>query len=322
MKKNTILLTGSAGFIGFHVAQRLLREGVEVIGIDAINDYYSRSLKKDRNKILLKYTGYHFFEANIANRHSIGEIFKQYKIGKICNLAAQAGVRYSLDNPFAYEESNIMGFLTVLETAKKFGIRQVVYASSSSVYGNNTMPRTGFSETDSVDKPISVYGVTKRANELLAYTYHSLYDMQLTGLRFFTVYGPWGRPDMAYFKFADAITKGNPIDIYNQGKMKRDFTYIEDIVDGVYAALQNPFPYEIFNLGNSHTVKLMDFIKCLEDKIGMKAQYNLLPMQPGDLKETFANIVKARKHLGFSPKTDIADGISLFIDWYKRYYKI
>ena len=315
----TILVTGSAGFIGFHVAKKLLSLGKEVIGIDILSDYYDVELKKDRNKILQENKNYTFYQCDIREQANLSDIFEKEKIDSICHLAAQAGVRYSLQNPIIYEETNIKGFLHILELARKQTISKIIYASSSSVYGGNDMPKGGFSEKDAVNQPISIYGATKRADELLAYTYHHLYDMQLTGLRFFTVYGPWGRPDMAYFSFAKAISEGKPITIFNNGNMKRDFTYIDDIVDGVISAMNNAYPYEIFNLGNAHPVQLAQFIEILEEKLGKKAIKEYQPLQPGDLLETFANVNHAKEKLGFEAKTNIEEGLEQFVHWYKIY---
>lgn len=317
-----IIITGSAGFIGFHVAKKLLEEGITVIGIDNMNDYYDPSLKEARNKILQQYTSYIFYQIDITDNQALETIFKNHSINKICHLAAQAGVRYSLENPYIYVDVNIKGFLNILELAKKYGVKDIVYASSSSVYGNNDMSEGGFSEKDEVSKQISLYGVTKRANELLAYTYHHLYQLNLTGLRFFTVYGPWGRPDMAYFSFTKAILESHPINVYNFGKMKRDFTYIDDVVDGVIKALENPYPYEVFNIGNSHTVELKYFIACIEKEIGKKAIIDYQPLQPGDVLETFANISHAKEMLGFTPTTKIEEGLRKFVQWYKDYFHI
>lgn len=317
-----ILLTGSAGFIGFHVARKLLSLGEAVIGIDNLNDYYDPDLKIARNELLIKHKNYTFYQSDIRDWDSLREIFAKEKIDSICHLAAQAGVRYSLVNPFVYEETNNKGFLHILECAKTHKIQNIIYASSSSVYGGNIMSKGGFSETDSVDRPISVYGATKRANELLAYTYHHLYNMHLTGLRFFTVYGPWGRPDMAYFSFVKAIYEEKAIEIFNNGKMKRDFTYIDDIVDGVIAALDKAYPYEIFNLGNSHPVELEKFIKILEKKVGKSAKKIHKPMQPGDLLETFANTTHAKEKLGFEASTNIEEGLEKFVAWYMSYYNL
>jgi len=243
-------------------------------------------------------------------------IFKKHKFNKICHLAAQAGVRYSLENPLAYEKSNILGTLVMLEMAKKYNVKYFVFASSSSIYGNNK--KTPFSEEDNVDYPVSLYAATKKSSELLAYTYHHLYSLNCTGLRFFTVYGPWGRPDMAYFKFTKAILEDKPIDVYNYGKMKRDFTYISDITDGILAAIDNPFPYEIINLGNNKPIELSYFIECIENALKKKAKKNMLPMQPGDVKITYANIKKAEKLLNYKPKVKIEEGINRFVGWYKE----
>ncbi len=319
-KNSKIIITGSAGFIGFHVAKKLLEEGRTVIGVDNMNDYYDPSLKEARNKILQQYNSYTFYQVDITDNQALESIFRSHKIDKICHLAAQAGVRYSLENPYIYVDVNIKGFLNILEMAKKYKVKDVVYASSSSVYGNNAMSEGGFSEKDEVSKQISLYGFTKRANELLAYTYHHLYQMNFTGLRFFTVYGPWGRPDMAYFSFTKAILEGRPIKVYNFGKMKRDFTYIDDAVYGVIKALDQPYPYEIFNIGNSHTVELNYFIQCLENEVGKKAIIDPQPLQPGDVLETFANLSHASKMLDFTPTTKIEEGLRKFVRWYKDYF--
>lgn len=321
MAKSKILVTGSAGFIGFHVAKRLLERGENVIGIDNFNDYYAVSLKKDRNKLLANDKNYSFYEEDIINREKLEEIFASHRIDKICHLAAQAGVRYSLQNPSAYIRTNVEGFINVLEVSRKNQIKDIVYASSSSVYGNNPMPKNGFSEQDAVNQPISVYGMTKRANELTAYTYHHLYKMNLTGLRFFTAYGPWGRPDMAYFSFTKAILEGEPIEVFNHGKMKRDFTYIDDVVDGVLKALDKPYPYEVFNIGNSQTVELSYFISRIEKELGKKAILDMQALQPGDVVETFADISHAKEFLDFHPQTAIDEGIGRFVKWYKSYYE-
>lgn len=317
----SILVTGSAGFIGFHVAKKLLEFGATVIGIDNMNEYYDPSLKQARNQMLLTFNNYTFHHIDIANKNELETIFKDNKIDKICHLAAQAGVRYSLENPFVYEETNIRGFLNILELAKAHDIKDIVYASSSSVYGKNQMPDTGFSERDSVNQQISLYGVTKRTNELMAFTYHHLYKMNLTGLRFFTVYGPWGRPDMAYFSFTKAILENKPIKVYNFGKMKRDFTYIDDAVDGVIRAIEKSYPNQIFNIGNSLTVDLMHFINCIEEELGKKAVIDPQPLQPGDVLETFANISHAKEKLGFNPKIKIEEGLHEFVTWFNEYYR-
>jgi UDP-glucuronate 4-epimerase len=310
----TILVTGAAGFIGFHVSRKLLERGDKVIGIDNLNNYYDVNLKLMRLDVLKKYPEFVFYKEDLAEG-----ISPKAKIDKICHLAAQAGVRYSLEKPLEYERSNILGTLNVFEFARQNGIKDVVYASSSSVYGN--CKEKPFREDLKLDEPISLYAATKKANELMAYSYHHLYGLNMTGLRFFTVYGPYGRPDMACFKFADKIINGETIDIYNQGDMKRDFTYVEDIVDGVVSAIDHPFPYEIFNLARSETVNLMEFIKILEEKLGETAKKNFMPLQAGDVYETSGDITKARRMLGYNPKTSIAEGVKNFCDWYKEYRK-
>jgi UDP-glucuronate 4-epimerase len=318
--QKTTLVTGAAGFIGFHTVRTLLKQSVPVIGIDNLSAYYDVSLKKARLKQLLSYDNFTFYHENITNFHALQKIFSKHQIHRICNLAAQAGVRYSIEDPFTYQESNIKGFLNLLEMARKFPVDNFVFASSSSVYGNNT--KLPFSVEDDVDTPISLYAATKRSNELMAFTYSHLFHIPLTGLRYFTVYGPWGRPDMALFIFTRAILNERPIDIYNFGKMKRDFTYIDDIVDGTISSLNNPFAYELFNLGNSVTVQLMDVIEIIEDELGIEAKKKFLPLQPGDVPETYSDIDKTKKMLGFSPKITIKTGIKRFIDWYRTYYKI
>ncbi|MDP1709656.1 MAG: NAD-dependent epimerase/dehydratase family protein [Candidatus Komeilibacteria bacterium] len=315
----TILVTGSAGFIGFHVSRTLLERGNRVIGVDNFNDYYDIALKEDRNKILERHKKYRVYHSDIRNKGPLEKVFVKEKIDIICHLAAQAGVRYSLEFPGEYVQSNIEGTVNVFEAARLHNIKDVIYASSSSVYGNNPVP---WSEKQKTDEPINPYGASKRATELLAYTYHYLYKINMVGLRFFTVYGPWGRPDMAYFKFADKIVKGEPIDVYNKGRMKRDFTYVDDIVSGVLAALDKPQPYEIYNLGNSQSEKLGTLISLIEKGIGKKAKKRLLPMQAGDFLENFADITKAKQDLAFEPKTPLKVGMANFIEWYKDYYKI
>ena len=321
-----IMITGSAGFIGYHISQKLLSLGHTVIGIDNLNNYYNPQLKIDRNTILKKFPKYKFYQINIADSKKLSKVFSELtdynrlQPIKLIHLAAQAGVRYSLTHPLIYEESNIRGFINILEEARKMKIRDIVYASSSSVYGNNRVPKKGFSEKDPVDNPISLYAATKKADELIAYTYHHLYGLNCTGLRFFTVYGPWGRPDMAYFKFTRAISTGKTIDVFNQGNMYRDFTYIDDIVDGIYAALIKTYPFEIINLGNSRAVSLTYFIKCIENALGKKAKIKMLPIQPGDLKRTYADISLGRIKLNYKPRTTIKKGIMHFVTWYKDYY--
>ena len=309
------LITGTAGFIGFHTAKRLLENGINVVGIDNLNSYSDVILKKKRNELLKKYQNYRFHQIDISSSSEVQNIFKKYKFDKICHLAAQAGIRYSLINPQIYEQSNIKGFFNILECAKDFQVRDIVFASSSSVYGDSNLPKKGFNEKQKALHQVSFYGLTKKTNELMAYTYHKLYRMNLTGLRFFTVYGPWGRPDMAYFKFTEKILAHKPIDVYNKGKMWRDFTYIDDIVDGIISALNKPFGYEIFNLGNSQAVQIMTLIKLLEKELGKKAILNYRGMQQGDIKNTFADISKAKKRLDFYPKTSIEEGIGEFIKW-------
>jgi UDP-glucuronate 4-epimerase len=314
------LVTGAAGFIGFHVARSLLESGQEVIGIDNLNPYYDVSLKKGRLELMTPNPLFTFYHGDINDLAMLETIFSNHAIDRICNLAAQAGVRYSIQNPFVYEESNLKGFLNLLELARRSPVRNFVFASSSSVYGNNR--KLPFSIEDIVDTPISLYAATKKANELMAHAYSHLFDIPLTGLRYFTVYGPWGRPDMALFLFTEAIIKGRPIEIYNFGRMKRDFTYIDDIVDGTIAALDNPFKYEIFNLGNSKTVELMQLIEIIEEELGIAAKKKFLPLQPGDVPETFADIEKTKRLLGFNPKTSIRSGIRRFLSWYREYYEL
>ena len=311
-----ILVTGGAGFIGFHVAKALLERGDNVTIIDNFNDYYDVRLKQARAKELKKFNNLEIIKADISDYNTINNIFKNHKFNKICHLAAQAGIRYSLENPLEYEKSNILGTLVMLEMAKKYNIKDFVFASSSSVYGDNE--KTPFSEDDNVDNPVSLYAATKKSDELLAYTYHHIYKINCTGLRFFTVYGPWGRPDMAYFKFTKAILKDKPIDVYNYGKMKRDFTYISDITDGILAAIDNPFPYEIINLGNNEPTELSYFIECIENTLKKKAKKNMMPMQPGDVIITYADIKKAEKLLNYKPKVKIEEGIKKFVEWYKK----
>ncbi len=322
MTKKTILVTGSAGFIGFHVTKKLLETGNKVIGIDSLNNYYEPKLKKDRNKILLESKNYKFYKLNLKNEKELKKIFTENKIDKICHLAAQAGVRYSLENPLSYEESNLKGFINIMECARHFKIKDFVYASSSSVYGKNKMDKNGFKESEEVNQPISLYAATKKANELIAYNYHHLFGINCTGLRFFTVYGPYGRPDMAIYIFTKNILAGKSIDVYNNGKMFRDFTYVGDIVDGIIKSLEKSYPYEIFNLGDSDTIELKYLITNIEQNLKQKAKINFKPIQPGDVEKTFANISKAKKMLGFNPKTKIEEGVKNFIEWYKDYYKI
>ncbi len=317
-----ILVTGGAGFIGAHVAKKLLELGHEIVIADNLNDYYNPQLKKDRLKMMLNDEGlkYEFVEADISRREQLEEIFKKHKFDSICHLAAQAGVRWSLTNPWIYAETNVLGALNILELARQYHVEKIVFASSSSVYGvNEKMP---YHEDDRVDQQVSLYAATKKSAELLAHSYHQLYGLKICALRFFTVYGPWGRPDMAYFKWADLITSGKPIDVYNHGMMKRDFTYIDDIVDGVVAALESDFAFEIINLGNDRPEELPKLIELLENNLGMKAEKNYLPMQLGDVVNGWADISKARKLLNYRPKTSLEQGIEAFVKWYKDYYKL
>lgn len=314
-----ITITGAVGFIGYHVCLKLLNSGEHVIGIDNINNYYDPALKEARLSNLQKFENFLFFKVDICNFDKLEEIFTNFKSTKICHLAAQAGVRYSITNPFAYQKSNNEGFLNMLEIARKFKISNFVYASSSSVYGGNT--KLPFSESDPVEKPISLYAATKRSNELTAHCYNHLYGIPCSGLRFFTVYGPWGRPDMALFIFTKAIIENKPIKIFNNGKMIRNFTYIDDIVDGVIRVINNPRPNEIYNIGNDKAENLMDFISEIEKNIGKKAIREFAPIQPGDVVETVADISKI-KELGYVPATNIDSGIKEFISWYNSFYKI
>ncbi len=315
-----ILVTGSAGFIGSHLAKRLLKEGHTVIGIDNFNDYYEVSLKEARNKILEKYSNYKIYRGSIEDLDFVKGVLDLNKIDKICHLAAQAGVRYSITNPHVYIQSNLVGFMNLIEEARQHNIIDFIYASSSSVYGKNK--KTPFSVEDNVDQPISLYAATKKSNELMAHTYHHLYGMNCTGLRFFTVYGPYGRPDMAISLFTKAIVEEKPINVYNYGKMRRDFTYIDDIVDGIMKSLEKPYLYEIFNLGNNKPVELIYFIECIEKSLNKKAIKNLMPMQGGDVLETFSDIDYTTEKLNWKPKMNIEEGISNFVRWYKEYYRL
>lgn len=313
MKK--ILITGTAGFIGFHLANKLLSEENIVIGIDIINDYYDPKIKLKRNEILLKNKNYHFYKEDFADFKKLDEIIKKEKPEIIIHLAAQAGVRYSLTNPWSYEHSNYLGTLNIFEAAKLNNIKRVLFASSSSVYGKNK--KKPFSEEDRTDVPISIYAASKKANELLAHSYAHLYKIETAGLRFFTVYGKYGRPDLALFKFTKNILLDKPIDVYNNGEMGRDFTYVDDIVSGIIGIMNKPnLKYEIYNLGGDNPVTLMKFIELIEKNLGKKAKLNMLPMQPGDVKETFADISKARKDVGYEPKTKIDEGVKIFCKWF------
>jgi UDP-glucuronate 4-epimerase len=348
-----ILITGTAGFIGFHVAKRLLERGDEVVGIDNINDYYDVNLKYARlaelginvaddnftwservtSKMYKKHT---FIKMDLADTTSINTLFEEEQFDAVCNLAAQAGVRYSLENPHTYIQSNVVGFMNILEACRHNGVKNLCYASSSSIYGlNKSQP---FKTSDHTDHQVSIYAATKKSNEVMAHTYAHLYGIATTGLRFFTVYGPWGRPDMSPIKFAKAITEGNPIDVYNYGKHQRDFTYIDDIVEGLIAVLDKPAqpdpewsgkdpssasskaPWKVYNIGNNDTVELLDYITCIEKHLDMKAEMNMLPLQPGDVVATYADVDALIADVGYKPGTKLDDGIKKFIDWYKDYY--
>jgi UDP-glucuronate 4-epimerase len=314
-----IFITGGAGFIGCHVAQKLIQRGDKVILIDNFNDYYDQKLKRDRVKNLLKGLKFKLYKGDIRDLKLLDKIFKKEKIDKVIHLAGMAGVRSSLDDPFLYEDVNVRGTINLLELAVKYKIKNFVFASSSSVYGNNK--KTPFSESDPVDTPISPYAATKKADELFAHIYSHIYCLPVTALRYFTVYGPWGRPDMAYFLFADAITKGKPIKVFNYGKMTRNFTYIDDIVSGTIKVLDTVRKYEIMNIGGDREDTLLKFIEVIEKNMGKVAKKKLLPMQPGDVYQTVADIRKLRK-LGWKPTTRIKEGLKNFVDWYKGYYKI
>lgn len=316
----TFLVTGSAGFIGFHVARALLDQGARVVGLDNFNDYYSPALKRDRDRELRRHDNFVSIEADLSDLASLETLFATQRPHKICHLAAQAGVRYSLINPFAYQKSNLEGFLNLIELAKRHRVERFVYASSSSVYGGLT--ELPFCETQRTDTPISLYAATKRANELMAHAYTHLFGLPTVGLRLFTVYGPWGRPDMAMWLFAEAMLEGKPIKVFNYGRMERDFTYIDDAVQGILGALRAPHlePYEIFNIGNHRTEPLLKVIALLERELGVKAIQELLPLQPGDVPATFADVERARIKLGFNPATPIESGIPRFVSWFKKYH--
>jgi UDP-glucuronate 4-epimerase len=349
-----ILVTGSAGFIGYHLTNKLLKAGHEVVGLDSINDYYDVNLKFDRlheagikrtliqyNKLITSdiYSYYRFIQLNLEDRENLITLFESEKFDRVCNLAAQAGVRYSLTNPYAYIDSNVVGFINILEACRHHHSRHLVYASSSSVYGLNE--KIPFSEKDNVDHPISLYAATKKSNELMAHTYSYLYGLPTTGLRFFTVYGPWGRPDMALFIFTKAILEGKPIQVFNNGEMERDFTYIDDIVEGVYRILMNdppsgnpgwrstssdpsssPAPYRIYNIGHSKPVKLTDFIHAIEEATGKKAIIEFMPMQPGDVKKTWADVTGLEKNMGYKPDFSVRNGVHAFVNWYNTYFQM
>lgn len=329
------LITGAAGFIGFHLAQRLCAEGHEVVGLDNLNDYYEVSLKEARLARLTPLPGFRFERMDLADRNAIAALFAREQFERVIHLGAQAGVRYSLDNPFAYADSNLTGTLTVLEGCRHHGVKHLVYASSSSVYGlNEQMP---FKTSDGVDHPVSLYAASKKANELMAHSYSHLYGLPTTGLRFFTVYGPWGRPDMALFKFVRAILKGEPIDIYNQGQLSRDFTHVDDIVEGIVRVADrppvgdahwqgqtdsSPAPYRLFNIGNGRPVRLLDFVEAIETALGKQAVRNMLPMQPGDVLATWADTESLFEATGYKPKVGLKEGVESFVTWYREYYKL
>ena len=315
---NKILITGSAGFIGYHLCLSLLNDGYEVLGVDNLNKYYDPSLKLARLDNLKKYKNFTFNKINIANRKSITKSFEAFGPTKVVNLAAQAGVRYSIENPYSYMDSNLVGFLNIIELCRHNEVEGLIYASSSSVYGGNK--KIPFSVKDRVQKPLAFYGASKLANELIAYSYSQLYDLNTTGLRFFTVYGPWGRPDMAMFIFTKNILNDEPIPVNNNGKMKRDFTFIDDIIDGTRSAIDSNYKCEIFNLGNNKSERLMDMISFIEMELDKKAIIDYKPMQLGDVYESHADIKYSSKKLDYYPKTSIKVGIPIFIDWYKKYY--
>jgi len=333
-----VLVTGAAGFIGYHLAERLLSEGRSVVGLDNLNDYYDPALKQARLARLEATEGFTFARLDLADRQGMEKLFADHAFDTVVHLAAQAGVRYSIENPHSYVDSNLVGFLHILEGCRHTQVRHLVYASSSSVYGANTaMP---FSVHHNVDHPLSLYAATKKANELMAHTYSHLYALPTTGLRFFTVYGPWGRPDMALFKFTRKILAGEPIDVFNYGNHRRDFTYIDDIIEGVVRTMDhlpqaNPewsgnhpdpatsrAPWRVYNIGNNRPVELMRYIEVLEDCLGMKAEKNLLPMQPGDVPDTYADVTALTEEVGYKPNTPIEEGIKRFVRWYREYYGV
>lgn len=332
------LVTGAAGFIGFFVVQRLTEQGHEVIGIDNLNDYYDVNLKQARLAELAPISLFKFVELDLADREGMADLFATEKFNRVIHLAAQAGVRYSIDNPMAYADSNLVGHLAVLEGCRHNNVEHLVYASSSSVYGLNS--KVPFSTSDSVDHPISLYAATKKSNELMSHTYSHLYGVPTTGLRFFTVYGPWGRPDMALFKFTKKIVEGDTIDVYNNGDMRRDFTYIDDIVEGIIRiqnvipepnsdwkvelgnAATSSAPYRVFNIGNGNPIKLTEFIESLETSLGVEAKKNLMPMQPGDVYQTYAEVEDLFEATGYKPKMSVKQGVQNFVDWYKGFYNV
>lgn len=323
------LVTGAAGFIGFHLTKALLDQGHQVIGLDNLNDYYDKELKHARLALLTSHQNFSFSELSLEDCQSVKELFQKYSFKSVLNMAAQAGVRYSVDNPDAYVTSNVVGFLNILEGCRHHGVEHLVFASSSSVYGlSETIP---FTLDDPTNRPANLYAATKKSNELMAHSYAHLYGLPCTGLRLFTVYGPWGRPDMALFKFTNLIMQGKSIDVYNHGNMKRDFTYVSDVVDGTLRALDTPpasnpdtsaLPYRLYNIGNSQPENLLDMIAHLEKALGQKAQMNLMGTQPGDIPVTFADIKESQQDLGYAPKVSLAEGIEAFVKWYREYYDV
>lgn len=323
----TVLVTGAAGFIGFHMSQRLLDEGYRVAGLDNMNDYYDVSLKEQRLALLKKHDNFMFFHDDISDMGAVQEVFTTQKPALVVHLAAQAGVRYSIDHPDSYISSNIIGTFNILEACRYYPVEHLLYASSSSVYGNQQ--KTPFATTDPVDTPISLYAATKKSNELMAYTYSHLYGIPATGLRFFTVYGPYGRPDMAYFKFTNKIVCHELIQIYNHGDMKRDFTYIDDIVNGMMAMLEHPpvkdgqgVQHKVYNIGNNHPEDLLYFVETLERLLGIEAKKEFLPMQPGDVYQTYADVSALERDFGYKPSTSLDEGLERFVQWYKEYYRM
>lgn len=333
-----LLITGAAGFVGFHLSKALLEKNIEIVGLDNLNDYYNPKLKEDRLSILNDYEGFNFYKIDLKDKQPVDELFEFERPTHVIHLAAQAGVRYSIENPYAYVDSNLTGFMNILEACRHFPVKHLMYASSSSVYGGNKI--APFSTNHNVDHPVSLYAATKKSNELMAHTYSHLYGIPTTGLRFFTVYGPYGRPDMAYFSFTKDILSGKSIKVFNHGEMERDFTYIDDIVSGIEkliekAPLANPdwdeslgdisesfAPYKIYNIGNNSPVKLMRFIKALESAIGMEAKKEYLEMQPGDVKRTYADMTDLEEDIKFKPDTSIEEGLEKFVSWYKQYYNV
>ena len=332
------LVTGAAGFIGFHTSRRLLEEGLEVVGLDNLNDYYSVELKQDRLAILQKYDRFEFAKGDLADKELVEKVFAREKPEVVINLAAQAGVRYSLKNPHTYVDSNLVGFVNILEGCRHNDVQHLIFASSSSVYGANE--KVPYETSDNVDHPVSLYAATKKSNELLAHSYSHLYDLPTTGLRFFTVYGPWGRPDMALFIFVRKMLNDEPIEVFNYGDMKRDFTYVDDVVEGIYKLCFQPAepdenwdgedpnpgtskaPYRIYNIGNNSPVELMDFIECIEEELEMEADKEFKPMQPGDVKITYADVEDLIEDIGYAPDTPLEEGVKKFIEWYRDYYEV